>query len=142
MSHTPRKWIYKTRNSRAGSSRVLLFAIAVASFGLVAFSLLAPDLSRAIDTTGLSERLTQEQRDWVRELRAGNGASCCDDADGIDPEWDILGGEYRVRYGGRWLVVAPHALLTQPNRIGVARAWIAHGEGETFVRCFLPGPTT
>ncbi|MDQ2084303.1 hypothetical protein RA307_29300 [Xanthobacteraceae bacterium Astr-EGSB] len=131
-----------TRRSRARSSLAPLLAIAAAPIALALVSLVAPDRGRAIDTTGLSERLTQEQRDWVRELRAGNGASCCDDADGIDPEWDIAGGEYRVRYGGRWLVVAPHALLTQPNRIGVARAWIAHGEGETFVRCFLPGPTT
>ena len=133
MSHTP-----KMRNSDSrccspsGAAPLVLAAVA----------LVAPDRSRAIDTTGLSERLTQEQRDWVRELRAGNGMSCCDDADGIDPEWDIAAGEYRVRYGGRWLAVPPHALLTQPNRIGVARAWIGHGEGETFVRCFLPGSTT
>ena len=98
--------------------------------------------ARAIDRTGLSDTLTQEQRDWVKGLRNASGVPCCDDADGIDPEWGIKDGSYRVRYGGRWLVVAPHALLTQPNKIGVARAWIGHGDGEAFVTCFLPGPTT
>jgi hypothetical protein len=145
MSHTP-KISGTAKISRVPASRARslprLAAFAMAPIGLAALALVTAAPGRAIDRTGLSDRLTQEQRDWVRELRAGNGMSCCDDADGIDPEWDIVGGEYRVRYGGRWLVVAPHALLTQPNRIGVARAWIAHGEGETFVRCFLPGPTT
>jgi hypothetical protein len=131
-----------SRQDRAARARWRLAARLAATAGLVALAVAAPDASRAIDRTGLSDRLTQEQRDWVHDLRAGNGVSCCDDADGIDPEWDILGGDYRVRYGGQWLTVAPHALLTQPNRLGVARAWIAHGEGETFVRCFLPGPTT
>lgn len=116
-----------------------LAAIAMAFAFLITVGVLG---ARAIDRTGLSDTLTQEQRDWVRGLRNGAGVPCCDDADGIDPEWDIKDGQYRVRYGGRWLVVAPHALLTQPNRIGVARAWIGHGDGEAFVTCFLPGPTT
>jgi hypothetical protein len=98
--------------------------------------------ARAVDRTGLSDTLTPDQREWVRGLRNGVGVPCCDDADGIDPEWDIKDGRYRVRYGGQWLVVAPHALLTMPNRIGVARAWIGHGDGEPFVTCFLPGPVT
>jgi hypothetical protein len=126
------------RRTKVARSAVAALAAPIAA----ALSLLAAGLGVARDTTGLSDSLSQEQRDWVRGLRAANGASCCDDADGIDPVWDIHDGHYRVHYGGQWLVVSPSALLTQPNRIGVARAWLVYGEGEVFVRCFLPGPTT
>jgi hypothetical protein len=135
----------RTRNPVAHPRRAACAALATAvaaPIAVAALLFLAPGIGLARDTTGLSDSLTQEQREWVRGLRAANGASCCDDADGIDPVWDIADGQYRVRYGGRWLTVSSDALLTQPNRIGVARAWLAHGEGEVFVRCFLPGPAT
>jgi hypothetical protein len=129
------------RASRAArAARTAVIVAAVAGPLVVAALSCAPGIGFARDTTGLSDTLNQEQRDWVRGLRAANGASCCDDADGIDPVWDIEDGRYRVRYGTQWLVVSPEALLTQPNRIGVARAWLAHGDNEVFVRCFLPGP--
>ena len=36
--------------------------------------------------------------------------------------WEIEGDHYRVFYQGKWLTVEPSALLTIPNRLGVARA--------------------
>ncbi len=109
-------------------------------FAVLAVMIALPSMAR--DTTGLSDALTQEQRDWVKGLKSNGGASCCDETDGIDPVWDIKDGSYRVHWQGQWLVVLPGALLTQPNKIGVARAWVAYGDGEAYVRCFLPGPTT
>lgn len=95
----------------------------------------------ARDTTGLSALLSPEQQEWTRGLKSKAGAYCCDNADGIDPIWAIEGDHYVVTFQGKPLKVEPDALLTQPNRLGVARAWIGYRDGGPFVRCFLPGPT-
>ena len=102
--------------------------------------LTAPASAR--DTTGLSAQLSPELQEWTRGLKGKNGIGCCDDADGVDPVWDIKDGKYRVYHDGKWLVVDDGALLKISNRLGVARAWIGFRDGESFVRCFLPGPTT
>ncbi len=94
------------------------------------------------DTTNLSQSLSPDVQDWVRGLHGVNNISCCDDADGIDPVWETHGNGYRVLFRGDWLEVEPGALLTVPNRLGVARAWIGYrADGKPFVRCFIPGPT-
>lgn len=117
-----------------------------AFFGIAVIVLLViailSSVAFARDTTGLSDSLTQDQREWVKGLRDKGGTPCCDDADGIDPVWEIKDGQYRVFWEQRWLVVSKDALLTQPNKIGVARAWMAYGDGEMYVRCFLPGPVS
>ena len=107
-------------------------------------AMLAACVAQARDTTGLSDTLSPDQQEWVRSLHSGNSVPCCDNADGIDPEWDTLGTSgtrYRVRYQGQWLDVDASALLTLPNKIGVARAWMGYRDGNPFVRCFLPGPS-
>lgn len=127
------------------TGRETLGALAIGTATLAALliiSLWMLDSAGARDTTGLSDTLSQEQRDWVRSLRGKNSVSCCDDADGVDPIWEIHGRSYRVRYKSEWLDVDDEALLTMPNRLGVARAWIGtKPDGGPFVRCFLPGPT-
>jgi len=117
-------------------------AVAVAA-ALAAVSLVA----ESRDTTNLSSTLSPDVGEWVRGLRnKGSNVQCCDDADGVDPVWDTLGtGEtpYRVRYGGRWFGVSRDALITEKNRLGVARAWMGRDAvGNPYVRCFLPGPTS
>ena len=95
------------------------------------------------DTTGLSDMLTPEQQTWTRGLRGYNNQLCCDHADGIDPDWDMTPTGYIVRWRGEWLKVRPDALITAPNKLGVARAWVWLDEtGKWTVKCFLPGPAT
>jgi hypothetical protein len=106
-------------------------------------ALVIPLTTLARDTTGLSKTLSSELNDWVRSLRSPAGTWCCDEADGIDPVWETTGDGYRVQYQGEWLPVPPAALITEPNRLGVARAWIGFSaDTKPYVRCFLPGPTT
>ena len=105
---------------------------------LMALSL--PALGR--DTTNFGQTLSPDVQEWVRGLRGVNNISCCDDADGIDPVWETHGTGYRVQFHGDWLRVEPDALLSIPNRLGVARAWIGYSaDGRPYVRCFIPGPT-
>ncbi len=107
--------------------------------GMLAMSL--PAAGR--DTTNLSRTLSPDVQDWVRGLRGANNILCCDDADGIDPVWDMQTSGYRVQFRGDWLRVEPDALLNIPNRLGVARAWIGFtADSKPYVRCFIPGPTT
>jgi hypothetical protein len=106
-------------------------------------ALLVPLSAPARDTTGLSQTLSAEMNEWVRGLHSPGGAWCCDEADGIDPVWETTGDGYRVKFQGEWLTVQPTALITAPNRLGVARAWIGFtADTKPYVRCFLPGPTT
>lgn len=120
----------------AGASRVAV--IVGCMVGALALSL--PATGR--DTTNLGQTLSPDVQEWVRGLRGANNIFCCDDADGIDPVWETHGNGYRVQFHGDWLQVEPDALLTVPNRLGVARAWIGYRpDGKPFVRCFIPGPT-
>jgi len=96
----------------------------------------------ARDTTNLAQTLSPDVQDWVKGLKGINSLSCCDDADGIDPEWQMQASGYRVRFRGEWLRVEPGAVLNEPNRLGVARAWIGFtADTRPYVRCFLPGPS-
>ena len=114
----------------------------LAVIGVLGGLSLAPSVM-ARDTTGLAQTLSAEMNDWVRGLHSRDGAWCCDQADGIDPVWDMAGDSYRVRYQGAWLTVGPQALIPGPNRLGVARAWIGvTADTKPYVRCFLPGPVT
>jgi hypothetical protein len=92
-----------------------------------------------------------ELRAWFNRLASGKGL-CCSFADGEtvqDVDWDTggsnkdtqsEGGHYRVRLNGRWLSVPDDAVVTEPNKFGPAVVWpYVDGNGETKVRCFLPG---
>lgn len=109
--------------------------------GVGAWTLSWPAVGR--DSTNLSQSLSPDVQEWVRSLRGAHNISCCDDADGIDPVWETHENGYRVMFRGDWLSVEGDALLTMPNRLGVARAWIGiKADGKPYVRCFIPGPTT
>ena len=87
---------------------------------------------------------------WFDQLASGKGL-CCSFADGAsiaDVDWDtapIAGADgdtvrYRVRIDGRWIIVPPEALITEPNRFGPAVAWpYKDALGKTQIRCFMPG---
>jgi hypothetical protein len=114
----------------------------ITAVAAAAGAILVPLVSPARDTTNLAQTLSADVQEWVRGLRGANNISCCDNADGIDPEWEAHGDGYRVRFKGEWLRVEPDALLNIPNKMGVARAWIGYtADGKPFVRCFIAGPT-
>ena len=67
----------------------------------------------------------------------------CSFADGFrvgDVDWDTQGGHYRVRLYGEWIVVPNNAVVSEPNKFGPAVVWPYMGtDGQTQIRCFLPG---
>jgi len=79
---------------------------------------------------------------WFDKLASGKGL-CCSFADGRtvdDPDVDSDGNHYRVRVDGVWYDVPPNALVTEPNKFGQAVVWpYKDAEGNTQIRCFLPG---
>lgn len=83
-------------------------------------------------------------RKWFDSLASGKGL-CCSFADGVSIEgvdWDTGGpdGGYRVRLKGEWIDVPPNAIVKEPNRYGPAVVWPYQDvDGETQIRCFLPG---
>lgn len=101
----------------------------------------------AVDTDGLKYKLTPEQREWVKNLRAPNSKiPCCDDVDGVAAEWRYVpissgndtGYEVLAPDGVTWYPVDKGSLIT-PNRIGYARAWWRYDKEEDvwILRCFL-----
>jgi hypothetical protein len=82
---------------------------------------------------------------WFDRLASGKGL-CCSFADGFsvqDVDWDIQDGHYRVRIYGQWLVVPDDAVVTEPNRFGLAVVWPYNDRyGNTQIRCFMPGAGT
>ena len=81
-------------------------------------------------------------KSWFDRLASGNGL-CCSFADGFrvdDVDWDTQGGHYRVRLYGEWIVVPDNAVVSEPNKFGPAVVWPYMGtDGQTQIRCFLPG---
>jgi hypothetical protein len=79
---------------------------------------------------------------WFDQLASGKGL-CCSFADGFsiaDVDWDTDGVRYRVRVEGRWIDVPEAAVVTEPNRFGPAVMWpYQDADGDTQIRCFLPG---
>lgn len=83
-------------------------------------------------------------RSWFNGLRSGKGL-CCSFADGLtlqDVDWDTEGAHYRVRIDGQWIVVPDDAVLTEPNRVGVAVVWPYKSGDQTMIRCFIAGSGT
>lgn len=78
---------------------------------------------------------------WFDSLRSGKGP-CCSTSDGVtvaDPDWETKAGHYRVRLDGAWIDVPDDAVITEPNRAGRTMVWPMHMDGETVIRCFIPG---
>ena len=79
---------------------------------------------------------------WFDNLASGNGM-CCSFADGFsvsDVDWDMEDGHYRVRLHGEWINVLNSSVVTEPNRYGRAVVWpYMESDGNTYIRCFLPG---
>jgi hypothetical protein len=79
---------------------------------------------------------------WFDELASGKGL-CCSFADGVsiqDVDWDTQDGKYHVRLHGEWIDVPDTAVVTEPNRFGLAVVWpYLDSDGATKIRCFLPG---
>jgi hypothetical protein len=96
---------------------------------------------------GQYHNVDPDLRKWIEELRDRTGQSCCDTADGhpADYEWDFDSKGYRVRIEGKWYVVPPEAVISEPNKLGYATVWYwwswdLAGKKTHHVRCFLPGP--
>jgi hypothetical protein len=81
-------------------------------------------------------------KSWFDRLASGRGL-CCSFADGLNVEnvdWGTQDGHYRVRLHGEWIVVPDDAVVTEPNKFGRAVVWPYMGaDGQTQIRCFLPG---
>jgi hypothetical protein len=82
-----------------------------------------------------------ELNEWFNRLASGKGLSCSF-ADGFavsDVDWESKNGHYRVRLENNWIDVPDDALITEPNRAGRTMVWPMRFNGETFIRCFMPG---
>lgn len=84
-----------------------------------------------------------ELKDWLMGLHDGHGISCCDGSEALridDPDWDNDNGHYRVRLEGQWIDVPDNAVVSDPNKYGMALVWPIYINGHpTQIRCFLPG---
>jgi hypothetical protein len=94
-------------------------------------------------------------KQWFNTLASGKGL-CCSVADGVtiqDVDWDstcdFQGQDsnphcfYRVRLKGEWINVPDNAVITEPNKAGVAIVWpMVDESGKTQVRCFIAGSGT
>ncbi len=83
---------------------------------------------------------------WAMGLQNGRGTLCCEfkEAEGIlDANWDTTVRDgiahYRINYHGKWIEVEDDSVVRVPNLYGVPLVWISHLNGESWVRCFLPG---
>ena len=54
--------------------------------------------------------------------------------------YPLKDGKYRVRLDSQWIEVPPDALVTAPNKFGLAVVWpYKDYESRTQIRCFIPG---
>src|SRR5208282_5803006 len=81
-------------------------------------------------------------KSWFDKLSSQKGL-CCSFADGRtieDADWGTDGDHYWVTIDGKHYTVPPEAVITEPNRAGVAVVWpYSDGEGNVQIRCFMPG---
>ncbi|MGB8119403.1 MAG: hypothetical protein WCF56_11880 [Pseudolabrys sp.] len=95
-------------------------------------------LVRDLDGKYASSPLKQ----WFDSLASRRGP-CCSVADGQsveDVDCDTKDGKYRVRLDGQMIEVPPDALVSVPNKFGLAVVWLYKDyEGRTQIRCFIPG---
>jgi hypothetical protein len=85
-------------------------------------------------------QVAPELRRWFSQLHNKMGYRCCDDADGFDAQWDTKDNHYRVYDNGRWYVVPDEKVVTEPNKLGVAKVWWSNALMlNKEIRCFMPG---
>src|SRR5262245_1692925 len=118
------------------------FAAGSVYFGIIGAALswlFVPELAITRDLDGKYANSPLKQ--WFDSLASRRGP-CCSVADGQsveDVDWDTKDGNYRVRLDGQWIEVPPDALVTAPNKFGLAVVWPYKDEGRTQIRCFIPG---
>ncbi len=85
-------------------------------------------------------------RSWFRNLKSPHGVPCCNIADGHSTEEDIRQNAYWIpnpaALGAKeWIQVPPEAVVYNAgNPIGEAVVWyVMQGQGQVFIRCFVPG---
>ena len=113
---------------------------ALAVVALCMTVLTAGDVSARDDGRYANSPLKQ----WFDQLASGKGL-CCSFADGVsvsDVDWDSQEGHYRVRLHGEWVDVPDAAIVKEPNRFGPAVVWPYEQDGQTQIRCFMPGAGT
>lgn len=81
-------------------------------------------------------------KSWFDGLASGKGL-CCSFADGravSDPDWGTHGDHYWVIVDNVRYAVPPEAIVAGPNKAGTAVVWpYKDADGQTQIRCFLPG---
>ena len=85
-----------------------------------------------------------ELNGWFNSLQSGKGP-CCDWSEALrldDVDWETKDGHYRVRIDGEWISVPDNAVVDGPNRAGPTMVWPYYQNGQTVIRCFLPGSMT
>lgn len=109
--------------------------------GLILFgSLFLITTAVAKDTDGTYAQ--NPNHEWVHGLHSPSGSWCCDITDGhaiSNVDLQTKDNHYQVRIENQWIVVPDSAVITEPNRIGVAIVWYIHIEGKPVVSCLLPG---
>ena len=120
------------------------FAASFANLGIICCAVLSllffPGLGLTRDLDG--KYANSPLKEWFDSLASRRGP-CCSVADGQsveDVDWDTKDGKYRVRLDGQWIEVPPEALVTVPNKFGLAVVWpYKDYESRTQIRCFIPG---
>lgn len=124
---------------------------------LITMLVLASFPAAARDIGGRYAAMDLKTQLWFDKLASGRGR-CCSFADGhavTDVDWDaeactdkrIVAGRiverechYRVRLNGAWIVVPDSVVVSEPNLYGAPVVWpYMDVDGQTQIRCFLPG---
>lgn len=81
------------------------------------------------------------QANSLAAARSKMGGLCCDGKDYIVPaDWRRSDKGYRVLIGTAWFDVPKDAEVNNMNNPDMeAKVWLYHAEGETVIRCFMPG---
>jgi hypothetical protein len=89
-----------------------------------------------------------ETRQWFRSQKVPGGeyqgSFCCNEADGVYAEEDMINGQYWTRWRVNddmtpWQPVPPEAVIPQGNRNGSPVVWYWYKDGELKIRCYAPG---